>query len=928
VAGVPAATDATTLVKGVIQLAGDLSGTASAPTVPGLAAKADKALTISAGTGLSGGGDLSANRTLAVTNDSTTQKVELAKGGTLQATRKRINLIEGSNVTITTSDDSANNKVDVTIAASSSGSSSAPYIVAGNDAPSAIKSLANGTGDGTATGDTTALTAALAQAVNRPIEIYGSFIINTPLSITADYVSITGHNAVLYLPDSNTVGLNITGSRADLGITFTATLSQGTNVIPYSALTTVPSVGQWLGLVGTDNTTGEPWGSRPGENFYGEWLQVESVDTSGQTITVKFPFRETYHVTSFSYKLFGYTLVKRPHVQGLRFVGPGGANHPTGVGTTRNRPFAVTYSEDALIEDCHVEAPYGREGIAAYESLRPRMFRCTTKDVNDLNGTQSGGSYEAYGLRVMGCESATVENCSGSGSRHVVEVNGGQNGYGITGGLRPVSYNTHIRRVTVHKSWSAGVGDHPGSCSTVFQDITTIGCSGGIFTRGKRARVIGSLTVLGGHHLQGPYPSNQGNDHAITIGEQQRDTSSNNDNTTRGGWCGTGVVVDVAMNFDMTGNGATLASTAHAVHVVHPLDGATIKLKGTIKPTGNGVNLIGSYCRDTLIEISGIDMSSAFSTNGYFVNLALSATVPTTNTGQYVSTTRIDVIGVKPRTGAVYIAGNAANDANRSDGNEIRVRSRTLGTGLTPTSPLITLGASPNATTGYHGTLRLHDVRLPDVNKTTAVDISSAVAYPIIWTGMCKFLDGAVVPGADFLVTGDLRTPAHTGMTTFLPTSNTDKNIHHLWKVMGTGQTFSQALIGVSNVGSGGAGQLLTIEAYADDGTGKPALNKAPLLVATSIDPTVGTGEQATTISFTEPIGPYHLGYFWTWTTDPTTWPTLIAYTITSQGTAALSSGTNAVERRNWSQTASSAGANLTTLTADTSTRAAVALRV
>lgn len=65
-AQLPATADATTTSKGSVQLAGDLGGTATAPTVPGLANKAAVATTITAGTGLSGGGDLSANRTLAV----------------------------------------------------------------------------------------------------------------------------------------------------------------------------------------------------------------------------------------------------------------------------------------------------------------------------------------------------------------------------------------------------------------------------------------------------------------------------------------------------------------------------------------------------------------------------------------------------------------------------------------------------------------------------------------------------------------------------------------------------------------------------------------------------------------------------------------------------------------------------------------------
>lgn len=55
--------DATTTAKGVVQLAGDLAGTAAAPTVPG---KVGTARLITTGTGLTGGGDLTLDRTLAV----------------------------------------------------------------------------------------------------------------------------------------------------------------------------------------------------------------------------------------------------------------------------------------------------------------------------------------------------------------------------------------------------------------------------------------------------------------------------------------------------------------------------------------------------------------------------------------------------------------------------------------------------------------------------------------------------------------------------------------------------------------------------------------------------------------------------------------------------------------------------------------------
>lgn len=84
-------------------------------------------------TGIGASDDSVNSRTdIFVQDDTTTQRVEVAKAGSLTGTRKRINFIEGSNVTITVSDDAANNKVDVTIASSGGGGGAAakPFLVA------------------------------------------------------------------------------------------------------------------------------------------------------------------------------------------------------------------------------------------------------------------------------------------------------------------------------------------------------------------------------------------------------------------------------------------------------------------------------------------------------------------------------------------------------------------------------------------------------------------------------------------------------------------------------------------------------------------------------------------------------------------------------------------------------------------------------
>lgn len=65
------AADATTGSKGLVQLAGDLGGTAASPTVPGLTGKVATSRAITAGTGLTGGGDLTADRTLTVAYGTT-----------------------------------------------------------------------------------------------------------------------------------------------------------------------------------------------------------------------------------------------------------------------------------------------------------------------------------------------------------------------------------------------------------------------------------------------------------------------------------------------------------------------------------------------------------------------------------------------------------------------------------------------------------------------------------------------------------------------------------------------------------------------------------------------------------------------------------------------------------------------------------------
>ena len=76
---------------------------------------------INSGTGLTGGGDLSADRTLSVVDDTSTQRHRISLAGTLVGTRREINLIQGANCILTVADNAGANRVDLTIASAAGG---------------------------------------------------------------------------------------------------------------------------------------------------------------------------------------------------------------------------------------------------------------------------------------------------------------------------------------------------------------------------------------------------------------------------------------------------------------------------------------------------------------------------------------------------------------------------------------------------------------------------------------------------------------------------------------------------------------------------------------------------------------------------------------------------------------------------------------
>ena len=76
-------------------------------------------VTIIAGTGLSGGGNLTGNVTLSASANTVNQKVTVKVGGSITGSEPAINFIGGNNVTFTASDDAGNTTVNVTASVNS-----------------------------------------------------------------------------------------------------------------------------------------------------------------------------------------------------------------------------------------------------------------------------------------------------------------------------------------------------------------------------------------------------------------------------------------------------------------------------------------------------------------------------------------------------------------------------------------------------------------------------------------------------------------------------------------------------------------------------------------------------------------------------------------------------------------------------------------
>jgi hypothetical protein len=202
---------------------------------------------ISTGTGLTGGGDLTADRTLSVVANTTQQLVTVQNNGVAVGTRQIHNFIPGSIVTVTTADDSANGRANVTL----------DTIMNPNFTTSITSPLHIGTTFQTGSGSF--------QAEGKVL--YASTTSATPVVLTADG-NAAGSSNQINLPNNSayTFSILITARQQASGGTSTSSWkiegiarregTAATTTLINSALTTFANPSSWAIAVSSDTTNG------------------------------------------------------------------------------------------------------------------------------------------------------------------------------------------------------------------------------------------------------------------------------------------------------------------------------------------------------------------------------------------------------------------------------------------------------------------------------------------------------------------------------------------------------------------------------------------------------------------------------------------------------------------------------------------------
>jgi hypothetical protein len=375
----------------------------------------DRRVLSSTGT-LTGIGDLTADRDLAVVANKTVQRVEIARNGTVIATRKQINFIAGPNVSVTAADNTSSDRVDLVISAATGGTTSTPTTGATTATVTWVPSDPTGVTDMTA--EVEAVRSANPKAMiqcraGSVVRLNGAFQSVTSGDILVDFTDCT----VLY--DNNSaagcaIKCDATGNASSEVSVSSVAMAQVNSNVWTSRLTLAGTLSakafDWLAVYSNDPNPAKSGG------FLGEIVQVLNDESGLQvSLTRRLNRHAAYSATVKARRL---DATRRVHIRGGVFKAIGNTQS-TSV-TIRAIGIIVQGFVDPLVENVSFDHPWA-QGVRFGACAGPRARGVEIRNAGNLadyNGF-------TYGVTLYGMnDAADVRDLTVRNSRHGFTTDG------------------------------------------------------------------------------------------------------------------------------------------------------------------------------------------------------------------------------------------------------------------------------------------------------------------------------------------------------------------------------------------------------------------------------------------------------------------------------------------------------------------------
>lgn len=675
---------------------------------------------LTAGAGLTGGGDLTADRTFNV-----------GAGSGITVTADQV-AVDSSAVQMTSEKGAASGyaSLDATgrVPAAqlppsggggSGGGNGDRFLIATVGAPPDVIAAAD-LDLNTVANVATALQAAL--NANSRVLIWGPAIDLPPGSsvVVTSAVDILSFGTRITLPavmpapsSSRPAGLKIGGTRTQLtGWTLPATLSRGQYELVFSVNPSPALVaGDWLQI----RTTVQNSPNRPAQYVKGEIAQV--VNVSGGTVTLSVSLRDDYLVDG-TLQLYRLNMLQGVVVEGLHVRA-----HPSA--TTQAEIWAIECCEAPVIRNCKVSGAAGYYGLGVFYSVHVLIDNLHATGVYDKFYQTGVGGKDGYGLHMSGVERVLIRGFRGDRCKHCIDL-------GQLSTSHPVPRHIVIEDGQFEHTYGSAFGTHNVQ-DIIIRNVTMRNCQGGIHVRGGDLtvdgyRFYGASTDIPDDVAAGGYGLDLGS--GMFIGEE-----AGAELNRRGGPAGTRLTVkNCIIDAPWVGSGGSYNQNFRGIEIVDGLIDSYIE--ATISTSGDAFWADGDQIVRNTINLK-VDRTQATSTRGGVVLVPGLPSGGTPTGAQQVSDNHITVTSMGGVTGgpagapgpAITIGGGQRGGT--SAGNIIELTVPELAAGQTAATKQLVFASG-----GLFGTNYIQSLIVPKSNQATVVDAGSAT---LVYSDFTKY---------------------------------------------------------------------------------------------------------------------------------------------------------------------------------------------